>query len=209
MCSLLKRRCWVLDLILASGNAHKASEFATLFAGKINVKPAPNSIDVIEDGVTYQENALIKARAYYEKFSAPALADDSGLTIEALPDILGVQSARFMPEAAEYQKKCEEILRRLNEASPQQRQAHFTCVLCFYLSPTEVFFFEGKVHGVIGESYRGDGGFGYDPIFVPTRSENDGKTLAELPIWKNENSHRARAAVSAMSFFKNRDFGAR
>jgi XTP/dITP diphosphohydrolase len=86
-------------------------------------------------------------------------------------------------------------------AGQENRLANFTCVLCCYLSPEEVYFFEGRVHGVIGTEYRGDKGFGYDPVFVPTRAENDGKTLAELPEWKNKNSHRAKAAQAALAFF--------
>jgi XTP/dITP diphosphohydrolase len=82
------------------------------------------------------------------------------------------------------------------------RAAYFACTLCFYISPDEVYFFEGRVHGTIGHELKGGHGFGYDPIFVPERKENDGLTLAELPEWKNENSHRARAVQSALSFFK-------
>lgn len=194
----------MLELILASGNAHKAEEFAELFRGDIQVKAAPRGLSPDETGTTFLENALIKAQAYYDEFKLPALADDSGLTVPALPDILGVQSARFMPELTSYRDKCQQLLGLLSTSS--DRDAYFTCVLCFYLNPTEIYFFEGRVHGVIGPEYRGDGGFGYDPIFVPVRSENDGKTLAELPDWKNLHSHRARAVTQALSFFKNTDW---
>jgi len=190
------------EFFLASSNAHKAEEFAELFVGQLQVVPAPMPLEVDETGVTYVENALLKAKAYYERFKRPTLADDSGLTVEALPDILGVQSARFMPEAPDYRTKCEGILGRLKDVPDIKRQAYFTCVLCFYQSPEEVFFFEGRVHGIIGHAYSGGHGFGYDPIFVPTRGENDGKTLAELPDWKNLNSHRAKAVQSALKFFK-------
>jgi XTP/dITP diphosphohydrolase len=71
------------------------------------------------------------------------------------------------------------------------------------LNEKEIFFFEGRVHGVIGDSYRGEHGFGYDPIFIPFRTEKNGATLAELPKWKNQNSHRAKAAAAALEFFKN------
>jgi XTP/dITP diphosphohydrolase len=188
------------EFILASGNAHKAQEFAELFAGKITIKPAPRSLEPDETGTTFLENALIKARAYYDEFKVPALADDSGLTITALPEILGVQSARFLPEKSDYKDKCLELIKILS-SDQTDRNAHFTCVLCFYLSPTEIYFFEGRVQGEIGREYKGAYGFGYDPIFIPIRNENDGKTLAELPEWKNLHSHRARAAKEAMSFF--------
>lgn len=189
------------EFLLASANAHKAQEFAELFAVKISVVAAPAAVDVDEIGTTYLENALLKAKAYYEKFKRPALADDSGLNIEALPGILGVQSARFLPEQKDYRGKCEEILKRLGDVPSSKRTAYFTCVLCFYQSPEEVFFFEGRVHGLIGPSYAGEGGFGYDPIFVPTRPENDGLTLAQLPVWKNAHSHRAKAVQAALKFF--------
>lgn len=189
----------MVEFILASGNAHKAEEFAELFSGRIVVKPAPRGLNPDETGTTFIENALIKAKAYYDEFGVPALADDSGLSVEALPEILGVQSARFLPEKPDYKDKCAELLRLMG--SSELRQAHFTCVMCCYLSPDEVYFFEGRVHGVIGTEYRGGHGFGYDPVFVPTRTENDGKTLAELPDWKNKNSHRAKAALAALGFF--------
>ena len=189
------------EFLLASSNAHKAEEFAELFLNKIAVVPAPSALDVAETGTTYLENALLKARGYYERFKRPALADDSGLTIAALPGILGVQSARFMPENPNYRDKCQQLLTMLSEIPAGQRDAHFTCVLCFYQSPEEIFFFEGRVHGVIGSVYRGEKGFGYDPIYVPTRAEMDGKTLAELPEWKNLNSHRAKAVQSALKFY--------
>jgi XTP/dITP diphosphohydrolase len=189
----------MVEFILASGNAHKAEEFAELFAGKIKVSAAPRGLSPDETGDTYTKNALIKARAYYEEFGVPALADDSGLTVEFLPDILGVQSARFYPESSDYRVKCAEVLRLLKGVD--KRAAYFTCVICCYLNPEEVYFFEGRVHGVIGEEYRGEKGFGYDPIFMPTRSENDLKTMAELAEWKNIHSHRAKAAAAALAFF--------
>jgi XTP/dITP diphosphohydrolase len=76
------------------------------------------------------------------------------------------------------------------------------CVLCFYISEDEIYFFEGRVQGEIGASLKGSEGFGYDPIFIPERKENDGKSLAELPEWKNQFSHRAKASQGALDFFK-------
>jgi XTP/dITP diphosphohydrolase len=187
------------SFILASGNAHKALEFKDLFQGTIAVHPAPSSIEVDETGKTYTENAFLKAKAYYEAYKTPALADDSGLNIESLPDILGVQSARFAPELPDYADKCKKVIELLNG---KDRAAYFSCVLCFYISPEEVYFFEGRVHGMIAHELTGNDGFGYDPIFIPERKENDGKSLAELPEWKNEFSHRAKASQSALHFFK-------
>lgn len=190
------------SFILASGNAHKAEEFKELFGQTLEVNPAPDSIPVEETGKTFTENAYLKARAYYERFKTPALADDSGLVLEGIPELLGVQSARFAPELGSYQDKCRKLLEIYQERKIENRNAYFVCVLCFFVSPEETYFFEGRVHGHIGEEQRGSHGFGYDPIFIPERRENDGKSLAELPEWKNEFSHRAKAVHSALSFFK-------
>lgn len=191
----------MLEFLLASGNAHKAEEFKDLFQGTIAVHPAPKTIEVDETGKTYTENAFLKAKAYFETYKTPALADDSGLNIEALPDILGVQSARFAPELPNYADKCKQVIKLLD--GKDNRNAYFVCVLCFYLSPDEVYFFEGRVHGTIGFELKGDQGFGYDPIFIPERKEKDHQTLAELPEWKNEFSHRAKATQAALLFFKD------
>ena len=189
------------NFILASSNAHKAEEFKVLFKGLISVEPAPQSLDVDESGSTFTENAYLKAKAYFDKFAVPALADDSGLVVEALPELLGVQSARFAPELSSYVDKCQKLIELLK--LKENRSAYFVCVLCFYLSAEEVYFFEGRVQGRIGNELKGDHGFGYDPIFIPDRKEQDGKSLAELPDWKNEFSHRARASQSALQFFKD------
>jgi XTP/dITP diphosphohydrolase len=192
----------MISVILASSNAHKASEFKELFNDKILVQPAKEGIDVLENGSTYSENALLKAKAYYDKFKTPALADDSGLNVEAFPEILGLHSARFAPDLKTYQEKNLYLLELFEKNKIQDRRAYFTCVLCFYLAPGEIFFFEGRVHGSIGIELKGDAGFGYDPIFIPERTENDEKSLAELPEWKKSFSHRAKAAQAALQFFK-------
>lgn len=188
------------SFILASGNSHKAEEFKELFSGTLSIGPAPKSIEVDETGKTFTENAFLKAKAYYDTFKNSALADDSGLVVEALPDILGIHSARFAPELPEYSDKCKKLIELLE--GKDNRSAYFVCVLCFYLSPEEVYFFEGRVHGVIGKTLRGHRGFGYDPVFIPERKEDDGLSLAELPEWKNEFSHRAKASQAALNFFK-------
>jgi len=192
----------MISVILASSNAHKALEFKELFNEKILVQPAKEGIEVLENGSTYSENALLKAKAYFDKFKTPALADDSGLNVEAFPDILGLHSARFAPNLKTYQEKNLYLLELFEKNKIQDRRAYFTCVLCFYLAPGEIFFFEGRVHGSIGIELKGDAGFGYDPIFIPERTENDGKSLAELPEWKKSFSHRAKAAQAALQFFK-------
>lgn len=190
------------SFLLASGNAHKAEEFKELFRDAISISPAPRTIEVDEIGKTFTENAFLKAKAYFDIYKTPTLADDSGLNIEAMPEILGVQSARFAPELKDYKEKNLKLLEVLKTNKVENRAAYFVCVLCFYISADEVYFFEGRVHGVIGEASQGDQGFGYDPLFIPERRENDGLSLAQLPEWKNEFSHRARAVQAALQFFK-------
>lgn len=190
------------SFLLASGNAHKAEEFKELLVEVVTITPAPRTLEVDETGKTFIENALIKAKAYYDTYKVPSLADDSGLVVEALPDILGVQSARFAPELPDYADKCRKLIDLLAQGQ-KSRKAYFVCVLCFYLSAEEIYFFEGRVHGEIGHDLRGDKGFGYDPVFIPERKENDGLSLAQLPDWKNQFSHRAKATVAAVDFFKS------
>ena len=190
------------SFLLASGNSHKAEEFKELFLEHLQIQAAPRTLDVQETGKTFVENSLLKAKAYSEVYKVPALADDSGLVIEALPHILGVESARFAPEWPQYSDKCQKIIDLMSGLTGTQRKAYFVCVLCFYISEQEVYFFEGRVHGSIGFELKGEKGFGYDPIFIPDRMPADGKSLAELPEWKNEFSHRARAVQSSLEFFK-------
>jgi XTP/dITP diphosphohydrolase len=193
----------VKTFLLASGNSHKAQEFKELFERKIIVNAAPGTLEVNESGNTFAENALLKAKAYFDAYKVPTFADDSGLVLEAFPELLGIKSARFAPELENYSEKCARLLDLYKEKRTASRSAYFICVLCFYVSDDEYYFFEGRVHGTIAESIRGTHGFGYDPIFIPERKENDGLTLAELPEWKNEFSHRAKACRSALAFFEH------
>jgi XTP/dITP diphosphohydrolase len=192
----------MLELTLASGNAHKAEEFSQLFNPKIiSVKAAAKKLDVIENGTSYFENALLKAQAYSKEFKAPVIADDSGLNVAALPDDLGIHSARFGGTDLTDKERAELLLKKL-QGKPN-REAFFSCVLCFYLSEKEIFYFEGRMTGTIALSYKGNGGFGYDPVFIPNESEGE-LTVAELGEWKNKNSHRALAVEFAQKFFSQR-----
>lgn len=192
----------MIDLILASSNAHKAEEFSELFDPKIvTVRPAPHKIDVVEDGASYFENALLKAQAYYKEFKIPVIADDSGLDVTALPEELGIFSARFGGDGLKDKDRALLLLDKMEGKT--NREANFTCILCIYLNEKEIFYFEGRMGGSVGFTYRGDGGFGYDPVFIPT--EGDGElTIAELGSLKNSISHRAIAVKLAQKFFSQR-----
>ncbi|MDC1174849.1 non-canonical purine NTP pyrophosphatase [Bacteriovoracaceae bacterium] len=190
------------NFVLASGNAHKAQEFGELFPKEIlNIEAAPNKLDVIEDGKTFRDNALLKAEAYYKKLGVPVLADDSGLVVAALPDELGIHSARFGGDGLTDKDRAFLLLDRMKEE--ENRAAYFVCVLCFYLNEKEVYFFEGRVEGSIGPLYQGDKGFGYDPVFIPADGEGS-LTMAQLPDWKNIHSHRAVACRYAKDFFASK-----
>lgn len=191
-----------MNFLLATSNLHKAEEFSQIFDPKIiNIDSAKEKINVIEDGTSYAENAFKKAKTYYEKYSTPILSDDSGLNIEAMPDKLGINSARFGGENITFDERMSLILEELNEV--QNRNALFSCILCFYVSHEEIFFFEGRLDGEILYSQKGNQGFGYDPIFKPLKHDGP-ESLAELPEWKQTNSHRAQAAKIAESFFRER-----
>lgn len=188
----------VKEFLLASSNEHKALEFNELFKGSdLLIKSAPLKLDVLENGQDFHENALIKAKAYFNKFKQPVLADDSGLEVEALPTELGIYSARFGGEGLSDQQRYELLLSKMDAV--KNRDARFVCVLCFYQSEGEVFFFEGQVKGQIGYRPMGKDGFGYDPIFYP--EGNPGMSMAQDPKWKLLNSHRAAASLAAMKFF--------
>lgn len=191
-----------MEFLLASSNAHKAQEFSQIFDEKIiKINPAEFKIDVVEDGGTYIENACKKAKAYYDQFKVPVMSDDSGLNIESLPNELGIHSARFGGDDLDFDQRMDLVLEKLKNV--ENRKAFFSCVLCFYISPKEIFFFEGRMDGEILSEKKGTHGFGYDPIFKPTKHDS-AASLAELPEWKDENSHRSQAAKMAQAFFRER-----
>jgi len=204
----------MMSFLLASSNSHKLEELKNYFAPleNFNLELPLKKLEVEETGSTYFENAFLKAQKYYEVFKKPTLADDSVLKVMALPEELGIHSSRFGGEDLSDRQKNELLLEKLSD----DREASFTCVLCFYLNPQEVFFFEGNLKGKIAQEINGDKGFGYDPIFIPDalaeindEIQNIGHeevvTLAMVVDWKMKNSHRAKACASAVLFFGERD----
>ena len=186
-----------MEYILASANKHKVEELNELFKdSEIRIMSQKSKLEVIEDGGSFRANAQLKAEAYYNKFGKASVSDDSGLVVNALPDLLGVESANFAPELPEYSDKCKKLIELLKDK--EDRSAYFVCYLCFYKSPSEIYFFEGRVPGEIGYELKGDTGFGYDPIFLP--KGRSGKSLAQESEWKMTNSHRAKACAEAINF---------
>lgn len=185
-----------MEIMLASSNSHKIEEFQVLLPG-VELKLAPDSFDVEETGETFSENALIKAKAYYQKYKVPVLSDDSGLVVNALPNDLGVYSARFGGPGIDQDQKNQLLLEKLK--NQEDRNAYFVSVLCFIRDLDNIFFFEGRIEGEIALSIHGDEGFGYDPLFIPTKHPN-GKTLAEDVEFKSKNSHRAVSCQQLLQF---------
>jgi len=183
-----------LELVLASANPDKAEEIRTILGeAGIAVLPRPDSAPEVEEtGATLLENARLKAVALMRATGRAAVADDTGLEVEALGGAPGVYSARYAGEHATYADNVAKLLAALDSRPPPERRARFVAVaFASFPDGTEVWC-EGAVAGVIAEAARGEGGFGYDPIFVP--DEGDGRTFAEMaPDEKHAFSHRGRA----------------
>ena len=182
--------------VLATANPDKAREIVEVLsaAGEgIEIEPRDPSLpDVDETGATLEENARIKAQAICDATGRPAIADDTGLEVDALGGAPGVHSARFAGEGATYADNVEKLLRRLVGIEGSARTARFATVAIARWPDGREVAAIGTVEGTIASSPRGDGGFGYDAVFVP--DECDGRTFAELsPPEKHAVSHRGRA----------------
>ena len=181
-------------LVLATHNPDKQTEMNAVLSDLgldvIGLDQYPEIDDIPENGTTLLENALIKARAVHLKTGFPALADDTGLEVDALRGAPGVYSARFAGEDATYQDNVKKLLSVMAGVSRQNRTARFRTVVALIDSDTELWA-EGIIEGLITREQRGAGGFGYDPIF---EAADTGKTFSEMSAaQKNEISHRARA----------------
>ena len=181
-------------LVLATHNPDKQAEMNAVLSDLgldvIGLDQYPEIDDIPENGTTLLENALIKAHAVHLKTGFPALADDTGLEVDALHGAPGVYSARFAGEDATYQDNVKKLLSVMAGVSRQNRTARFRTVVALIDSDTELWT-EGIIEGLITRDQRGAGGFGYDPIF---EAADTGKTFSEMSAaQKNEISHRARA----------------
>lgn len=177
-------------LVVASKNPDKITEIEDVL-GEIGlageIVRGLDWPDVEETGLTLEDNALLKARAVVEATGLPSLADDTGLEVEALDGSPGVHTARFAGEAASYEDNVTKLLQVMDGEA--NRSARFRTVAALAFPDGAEVVAEGSVDGLITLSRRGDGGFGYDPVF-----EVDGQTLSEMGIdEKNRLSHRARA----------------
>lgn len=183
-----------LRLVLATHNHGKRREWQALLEGLPLTLVLPDELGlsepVEETGRTYLENALLKARTLAAASALPALADDSGLEVEALEGAPGLHSARYILGGDEVRYRA--LLRALEGVPPERRGARFRCVAALVLPDGREFHTEGVCEGVIQTAPSGEGGFGYDPVFF---LPEQGCTMAELSFEaKNRISHRARAA---------------
>lgn len=182
-------------IIFATGNEGKMREIRDIMADLdvelLSMKEAGIKLDIVEDGKTFEENALIKARAICKLAGEMVLADDSGLEIDYLNKEPGIYSARYMGEDTSYHIKNKSLIDRLEGVPDEKRTARFVCAIAAVLPDGKELVVRGTVEGIIGYEEKGENGFGYDPIFyLPER----GCTTAELPPEeKNSISHRGNA----------------
>ena len=185
----------VKRILFATGNQGKMKEVREILADLgvevISMREADVSAEIVEDGETFEENAVIKARTIMELTGEVTLADDSGLEIDALGGEPGVYSARYMGEDTSYHIKNNNLIRRLSQVPRQQRTARFVCSIAAAFPDGEIITTDGVIEGLIGYEEAGENGFGYDPIFVVPQL---GCTTAQLSDeQKNEISHRGKA----------------
>lgn len=182
-------------IVFATGNEGKMREIRQILAAPeievFSMKEEGIKTDVEENGTTFEENAVLKAKAVAELTDAVVLADDSGLEIDCLGGEPGVYSARYLGEDTSYRIKNARILERMQNVPKEERTARFVCVIAAVLPDGRTITARGVMEGIIGYEERGEGGFGYDPIFFLPEY---GCSTAELTMeQKNAVSHRGKA----------------
>ncbi|MGN6711944.1 XTP/dITP diphosphatase [Anaerocolumna jejuensis] len=192
-------------IIFATGNEGKMKEIRMILKDLdcqvLSMKEAGIEADIVEDGTTFEENAVIKAKTIMEMTGDIVLADDSGLEVDAMDKAPGVYSARFMGENTSYDIKNNYILEQVKGLPMEKRSARFVCVIACAFPDGRILTTRGAFEGFIGESIAGENGFGYDPIFLVPEF---GCTSAELsPEVKNEVSHRGKALNSMKDKLKD------
>ena len=182
-------------IVFATGNKNKVREIQQIMKDfdipVITMKEAGADVEVDENGSTFEENALIKAKAVWNVCGGLVLSDDSGLEIDALNKEPGIYSSRYLGEDTSYHKKNGSLIKRLEGVPDEKRTARFVCAVAAVFPDGSEKVVRGIMEGRIGYEEKGENGFGYDPIFILPEY---GKTTAELPPEvKNEESHRGKA----------------
>ena len=185
-------------IVFATTNEGKVKEIKEILGDfpieVVSMKEMGITADIEENGTTFEENSLIKARALVKLTGLPALADDSGLEVDYLNGEPGIYSARYLGRDTDYDYKNNYIIDKLSGAKGEDRSARFVCVISLVLPDGREFVERGVVEGLIGYEQKGENGFGYDPIFYLPEY---GKTSAELPPEKkNKISHRGKALTA-------------
>lgn len=193
-------------IIFATGNQGKMKEIKMILADVdvevLSLKEAGIEADIVEDGATFEENAVIKAKTIMEMTGDIVLADDSGLEIDYLNKEPGIYSARYMGEDTSYDIKNNNLIGRLNGVPDEKRTARFVCVIAAAFPNGDILTTEGTIEGMIGYEIKGSNGFGYDPIFYLPQYQC---TTAELDMeLKNELSHRGKALRAMKEQLKNK-----
>lgn len=180
-------------LIFATGNEDKLAEIAQILDGieVISMKQAGVDIDIEENGTTFEENSLIKARAVWGKIGGLVLADDSGLEVDALNKEPGIYSSRYMGKETSYHEKNLNIISRLEGKPDSERSARFVCAVAAVFPDGSETVIRGTMEGYIGYEEQGENGFGYDPIFM--LPEYGVSSSVITPEEKNKVSHRGKA----------------
>lgn len=194
----------ITELVLATRNEDKGRELKALLGGGgliiRTLAEFPDAPDVVEDGTTCEANAVKKATEIARHTGLPAIADDTGLEVDALEGRPGVYAARYAGEAATYKDNCEKLLRDLAGVPSERRGARFITIAAIALPTGQSAAVEGALEGSITDQAIGSQGFGYDPVFFVPES---GKTLAQMsPAEKNRISHRARAFGKAKELLR-------
>jgi XTP/dITP diphosphohydrolase len=198
----------IRELVLATRNRHKGEELGALL-GDLGIRihtldEFPDAPDVVEDGDTCEANAVKKARAIAEFTGLPAVADDTGLEVDALGGRPGIYAARYAGEGATYEDNCRKLLQELIGVPREQRTARFLTVAAIALPSNGVRVVQGMLDGMIAEEASGTLGFGYDPVFLIPEL---GQTLAQLSAGqKNTISHRAKAFTLAKDLLREMEF---
>jgi XTP/dITP diphosphohydrolase len=193
----------MMNLIFASNNKGKLVEVQSLISNNIKVismKDAGINVDIPEPFHTFQENAYAKASCINKLTNSNCFAEDSGLIVPALNGDPGVFSARYAGEPSNDQNNNEKLIRKIKKVA--DKTAYYQSVICLILND-KTYYFEGKCEGTIADEPKGDGGFGYDPLFIPKGYD---QTFGELSLEvKNTLSHRGKAMKPFVEFL-NRDF---
>jgi XTP/dITP diphosphohydrolase len=193
-------------IIFATTNKDKVREVKMMLEGfdveLCTMKEAGVDVDIVEDGTTFEENAIIKAKTIMEMTGEIALADDSGLEVDYMDGAPGIYSARFLGEDTSYDVKNNYIIDKLKDAKGSERSARFVCAMAVAFPNGDIETCRGTIEGVIAYEQKGTNGFGYDPIvYVPEYEMTTGEMAPEL---KNSISHRGKALEQMKEVLRRR-----